>query len=529
MSKIKIIPREYQKNAWVNVSNSLRENDKVVLCLPTGAGKTVTFSYICQEALKKDNGKHILILVHRSELLTQTVKTLSNFGINALSISAKFKGEIPSDIRVIVCMVETIDRRLKAGKLSDINPRVIIADECHIKSFNKVLDHFNCKVIGCTATPMYASKKNPMSSYWNDLVIGTSVNQLISEGYLCRPTLYTMPLSYEQKKQLKKSSTGDYTNESVMNIFGDGYFQIQCYNEYKRLSEGKKTLIFCMSIEHVEDTYNHFLSMDSSLKIRFYHSNVKGVDRVELVKWFEETEGAILVNCGVFTTGFDAVTLQTIILNRPIASLSLLHQIVGRGSRPHETKKGEFKIIDLGSNFIELNENGHEIPNLPEWDSAIDWNDYFNPKKKEEGVSPLKNCPECDLLVPVRTMVCLDCGYEFPKGKGEEEEKEAIKLKFLENVSVHTMSVQKIIDLSDRKNWKPFRIFYLICEKSIKKKKGDMERLVLAEQQTKLLFDTKNRFSDNYKKNKIFKKDGTFTKWCKDIFISKLKEYNNEK
>ena len=80
---------------------------------------------------------------------------------------------------------------------------------------------------------------------------------------------------------------------------------------------------------------------------------------------------------GILTTGFDVPTIETIILNRATKSLTLYHQLIGRGSRILKDKK-EFTVIDLGNNALRFGL----------WDTDIDWQEIFvSPYKYYQSLS----------------------------------------------------------------------------------------------------------------------------------------------
>jgi hypothetical protein len=101
-------------------------------------------------------------------------------------------------------------------------------------------------------------------------------------------------------------------------------------------------------------------------------------------------------------------------MNRATLSMPLWLQCCGRGSRPTDAKSS-FTIIDLGQNAISHGD----------WSMPRDWeNLFFNPPVAgKPGVAPVKNCPECDAIVPARTMVCQYCNHEFPAPEIEEADR----------------------------------------------------------------------------------------------------------
>ena len=111
--------RPYQLAAVQNIREQFPTSKRVILCLPTGAGKTIVFSHIAESAAAK--GKRVLILTHRRELKKQAAKT--------------------SGARIE--MVETYFNAMKRGEANpNTDADLLIIDECHIGNFRKVLEGF---------------------------------------------------------------------------------------------------------------------------------------------------------------------------------------------------------------------------------------------------------------------------------------------------------------------------------------------------------------------------------------------------
>ena len=110
--------------------------------------------------------------------------------------------------------------------------------------------------------------------------------------------------------------------------------------------------------------------------IRHLDNKTSPTERSEILTWLKKTKGAILTSVSILTTGFDEPSIQTVILNRATTSLTLYHQMIGRGSRRLPQKK-TFTIIDLGNN----------TDRFGEWNASIDWQQVFeNPEAYHEGM-----------------------------------------------------------------------------------------------------------------------------------------------
>ena len=153
--------RVYQQDL-VNLMREkiLQKHYRLILCSPTGSGKTIMFTFMASEHLKR-NG-NVLVFTNRKELLTQTGGAFSQFNLNPKYITAKEKSELEGNLHV--AMVETFARRIDKFKefQTFINTRtLIIIDEAHLGNFDKIFQHINNNtiVIGATATPFRKNKE----------------------------------------------------------------------------------------------------------------------------------------------------------------------------------------------------------------------------------------------------------------------------------------------------------------------------------------------------------------------------------
>lgn len=397
-----MILRDYQQNFVSNIAKALTKNRCVVAQLSTGGGKTITFSAISKRYIEK-SGKAVLILVHRKELMTQTLRTLfSAFNISGQVIKAGMK--IVPKSAVYVGMVDSTIKRLP----EDIG--LVIIDECHNLSFAKMFEHFPTQlIIGFTATPLTGNKRKPLKNYYNDIVCGIDIPQLINQGSLCQNITFA-PKDTVDAGSLKIKA-GEYDDKMMSMEFSKAKHIANTVTTYQKYAANTKCLIFNCSIEHSNMVNAAFLA--AGLNAKHLDSTFDDNVRDSIIRWYKETPNAILNNVSILTTGFDAPDTETIIMNRATLSMPLWLQCCGRGARPTD-EKSLFTIIDMGQNAITHGD----------WSDSRDWeNIFFNPPKVgKPGVAPVKDCPQCDAIIAIRSMTCKHCGYEFPPPEIEEAE-----------------------------------------------------------------------------------------------------------
>jgi type I site-specific restriction endonuclease len=167
---------------------------------------------------------------------------------------------------------------------------------------------------------------------------------------------------------------GDYTVSSSEKLYSNFLMQEKLLYAYEEKSKGKKTLIFNNGINTSISVYEMF--KEEGYEIRHLDNTHSEKERSEILQWFKEKPDAILSSVSILTTGFDEPTVETIILNRATKSLTLYHQMIGRGSRVLKNKKN-FNILVLGNNARRFGL----------WESYVDWQNIFkNPTTYLDGL-----------------------------------------------------------------------------------------------------------------------------------------------
>ena len=355
----------FQDQAVTNIFNQLIElplNANLLFQLPTGGGKTIIFSEIAKRFIEKFNRK-VLILTHRIELGKQTSNVLTEAGITNKIINSEVK-QLPqqSHYQSFIALVETLNNRLQDNDqfIEDIG--LVIVDEAHNNSFRKIFHYFkDVNILGVTATPLSSNKKLPLYQTYQSLIVGESISNLITQGYLCDGKTFSYDVNLSS---LRVGNNGEFTVGSHEQLYSQVIMQSKLIDAYEELGKGKKTLIFNAGILTSRSVYEAFKS--KGYPVRHLDSTFSDKDRVETLEWFRKTKDGILTSVSILTTGFDEPEVEVIFLNRATKSLTLYHQMIGRGSRVLPNKK-TFNIVDLGNNSRRFNL----------WQYPIDWNHVF--------------------------------------------------------------------------------------------------------------------------------------------------------
>ena len=381
--------RDYQVDSIGQVQAAFQSGSKrVILCLPTGAGKTVIFSDIAARATEK--GKRVAIITHRRELLSQAGR------LNSCDI----------------LMVETLNNQIKKGL--DLNQYdLLVIDEAHIGNFRKVLEGFNGFVIGATATPV---SNPPLKEQYNSIVCPVGIEQLILDKWLATPHTYAMHPVDTSKLE---TARGEFTEASLDDAFNRPKVYEGVVHEFCQRWRDKKAIVFCVNISATVNTAQAFANELGAGRVYAVHSKQPIKEREALIEAFTASKDGVLINCGIATTGFDCPDIEVVVVNRATKSVALWLQMVGRASRTTPSKSA-FTILDFGEN----------VTRLGFWQEPRDWAQLFeNPKKKGEGVAPVKDCPACGFVAYASARICANCGAEFaPNPKTEAEVLAELKL-----------------------------------------------------------------------------------------------------
>jgi len=413
--------RSYQINAINNLRNSISKGRKApLLVMPTGAGKTVVFAAISKAI--SNSGANVLILVHRRELIDQASKKLKAIGVKHGIIAAKYK---PKKNNIQIASVQTLVRRLDKN---DFFPNYIIIDEAHhaaAGSWQKILDYYDdtCQAykIGCTATPIRLDGRG-LADFFDDLVLGPGVAELIKDSYLAPYRVFAPPLKIDLDRV--KTLGGDYQKKDLekeittADIIGDAV------KHYKKHADGLPAIAFCISIKHATEVCNQF--KDAGYKAAIVHGEMKTDDRDKVIKGLENGKVQVLTSVDVISEGTDVPEVSAAILLRPTKSEGLYLQQVGRVLRPKLDKTAI--ILDHVNST-----RTHGFV-----DDQKFWSLHSKKKKKKKGQIALnvETCKKCFATYKPQP-VCPVCGYEAQNRerfiKHQEGELEELRRKQIQN------------------------------------------------------------------------------------------------
>jgi superfamily II DNA or RNA helicase len=386
--------RDYQNEAIDNLRNTLRRGVKrIVLQMPTGAGKTALAGAIVRMAT--DRGKKVIFTVPALSLVDQTVESFESDGVLEIGVMQAFHERTDGLAPVQVCSVQTLMRR-KIPKAD-----LVIVDEAHVlfkfyKKWFNMPEWKDVPIIGLSATPWAKG----MGDLYQELIIGTTTQKLIDEGYLSDFRCFA-----PSKPDLSRVRTlaGDYHEGDLGEVMDDKAIVADIVKTWLEKGENRPTLCFAVNRAHAIHIQDQFLR--HGVPAGYMDAFTKLPDRQEIQRRFKDGELKVVCNVGVLTTGVDW-DVRCIILARPTKSEMLYTQIIGRGLRTAENKD-HCLILDHSATVMKLGfvtDIHHDTLKSGEKGAS---------KSERERETPLpKECPVCTALKPAKARICPNCGHE---------------------------------------------------------------------------------------------------------------------
>lgn len=319
--------RPYQQEAREAILHEWDNGHRrTLLVLPTGTGKTIVFSAVTEDMVRK--GERVLILAHRGELLDQASdKLLKSTGLRC-SIEKAEETCLGTWERVTVGSVQSFMRPARLERFREDYFGSIIVDEAHhalSEGYQRVLEHFpRAKILGVTATPDRGDMRD-LGQYFDSLAYEYTLPQAIREGYLCPIRAMTIPLKLDLTGVAVRN--GDFRAEEVGSAL-DPYLE-QIATEMERTCKDRKTVVFLPLIK----TSQKFCEILREHGFRAAEVNGQSEDRKEILEAFDAGQYEVLCNSMLLTEGWDCPSVDCIIVLRPTKIRSLYCQMVGRGTR----------------------------------------------------------------------------------------------------------------------------------------------------------------------------------------------------
>ena len=371
-------PRYYQLLAINKTIEAIaRGQNRILLVMATGTGKTFTAFQIIWRLWKSKAKKRILFLADRNILVDQTMTNdFKPFGSAMTKIQ---KRQANKSYEIYLSLYQAVTGNEEERNIyKQFSPDffdLIVIDECHRGSaaadsaWREILEYFTSATqIGLTATPK-ETKEVSNIDYFGDPIYTYSLRQGIDDGFLAPYKVVRIDLDRDLTGwRPDKGMIDKYGNEIEDRIYNQKDFDKTLVLEQRTRLVAKKiteflrqtnrfdkAIVFCENIDHAErmrqalvNENADLVAQNSKYVMRITGDNEEGKAELDNFIFPESKYPVIATTSKLMTTGVDAQTCKLIVLDQRIQSMTEFKQIIGRGTRINEDYgKYYFTIIDF--------------------------------------------------------------------------------------------------------------------------------------------------------------------------------------
>ncbi|MFK7742596.1 MAG: DEAD/DEAH box helicase [Planctomycetota bacterium] len=340
--------RPYQDAALRAVRESYRQGHRSALVvLPTGTGKTVLFAEISRLAKGP-----VLVLAHRQELIEQARDKISRWCDDVVAVEmadrrdfTRPNGGASKRPKITVASIQTMQQRLRYVPRDAF--KIVVVDEAHhatSDSYRKVLGHFDAWLLGVTATPD-RSDRQPLGDVFAALAYDYDVRRAIQDGWLC-PIRSFLVQTQADFSGIRKIA-GELAVRDVEDVLTRELHLVEIVTPILRERGDRPAIVFAASVAHAHALCRVINEQagDESFAAALDGSSPYE-ERAPVLDRFRSGEIQVLVNCSLFTEGFDVPQIALVAIARPVLSRSFYAQMVGRGTRISPGKK-DLLVLDF--------------------------------------------------------------------------------------------------------------------------------------------------------------------------------------
>lgn len=375
--------RPYQEHAIESAFSAWKAGYKApLLVLPTGTGKTVIFSAIAdrtrngtvdaglRQALTTPADRavprpgKVLILAHREELIDQAVEKLHAWTPLRIGVEMAERTVMPMEragLDVVVASVQTLVRRLDRYGPEEFE--LVVIDESHhalATTYRKILDYFAPALkLGVTATPDRLDGQG-LKSVFDCAPFVYELRDAIEDRWLVP---LTQKAVYVRGLRLDKVRTtaGDLNEGDLAQALSDAGALHGMAKPITEIAERRKALVFATTVEHAHllaGAIGEYVGKD---RVESLDGTAAKDRRHGVLQAYRRGDFQFLVNCLLYTEGFDEPSVELVAVGRPTKSRALYAQMIGRGTRlwcprgcpsfcDHPEAKRSLTVLDFKGN-----------------------------------------------------------------------------------------------------------------------------------------------------------------------------------
>ena len=427
-------PRYYQLNAINRTINAIAKGqNRILLVMATGTGKTYTAFQIVWRLLKSGLKKKVLYLADRNILVDQSIeqdfKPLEKV-IHKIDYS-KDKDKLKELLshQVYFALYQQLIGQSDAKNYQELFPNpdyfdLVIIDECHRGSakddsnWRTILDYFSSAThIGMTATPKETRYQSSIG-YFGEPVYTYSLKNGIEDGFLAPFKVINITTNIGDEWRPIKGQKDIYGNEIEDRIYNNSDYDYniviedrhrevaqEITNYLKSTDRMAKTIVFCADEAHAERMRIALVNANADMckknpdyVVRITGSDEYGKGKLDYFISVASKYPVIATTSKLLSTGVDCKMVKLIVLDQQIGSMTEFKQIIGRGTRIREKEgKTHFVVMDF--------RNVTRLFADPDWDGPIEIDPDYPPKP-----CPVCGKNPCVCLKPTPPSACPICG-----------------------------------------------------------------------------------------------------------------------
>ena len=428
-------PRYYQRIAINRTLDAIaRGQNRLLLVMATGTGKTYTAFQIVYRLLKSGLKKKILYLADRNNLVDQSIQ--QDFApLEKVIHKVNFSKDDPRTITSYEVYFSLYQQLAGKNEEQDENAEnaldklsqlfspdffdLIIVDECHRGSakkesnWRKILEYFaSATQIGMTATPK-ETKYVSNIDYFGEPIYTYSLKEGIEDGFLAPFKVINVMTDIGEGWRPRKGQRDIYGNEIEDRIYTNSDYDYNIIIEdrinqvaaeitryLKSTDRMAKTIVFCPTEEAAERMRMALANQNADMMkqnpdyvVRITGSDTYGKSKLDYFISVGSKYPVIATTSKLLSTGSDCKMTKLIVLDEMIGSMTEFKQIIGRGTRLREKEgKTHFVVMDF--------RNVSRLFADPDWDGPIEMNEDFDPEKDNDKPVPKKGAGTSDLPTP---------------------------------------------------------------------------------------------------------------------------------
>lgn len=405
--------RDYQ----IDLNNRIRQswgagNTNVLAVMPTGAGKTKTFT-----GMVKEQNVPTMVIAHRQELIAQISEALAEWRIQHKIIAPTavqrfcvgrhiklFGQSYTHGDTVMLSSVQTLLRRQETLRHLFGRVKLWTVDEAHHilpdNQWGKATELFPKAVgLGVTATPTRCDGKG-LNGVFSDMIVGPTMRDLINANFLTEYRIFCPPVTINLDSVRTSKSSGEYIQTELRDATHQSAIVGDVVSHYLRIAAGKRGLTFGVDRQSAKDMCQAY--QQAGVPALYVDGETPDNQRADALDSLKRGDTKVICNVDLFGEGMDCPALDLVQMARPTQSYGLYVQQFGRALRTAQGKDRAL-IIDHVGNVVK-----HGLP-----DRTKTWTlEGRTARQKDPDAIPMTVCEMC--LTPRERFIpnCTVCGHK---------------------------------------------------------------------------------------------------------------------